>query len=346
MQEIFYEYGYEYFYRLISRSPSIISCTIIDKMGNLFNCKYDFKTSIYIHFYHFIIFHNLVNLSRFEKINGNSLRNIVIEISIEKCSSKTLTMLENNQEKIKISFSRPREIDVKFQKISLKNTSTNTSCIQTYERNNCKREYIKKYLMNEMKISCIPREQYRFDVDDMIFYNNTFCKHNNKNNVSQLIQYVGKLISENCGNICENEFVSVDFDKRSHRINVKINLIPKSNFKPYFTDSLSMDFNNFIYDIGGTIGIWIGFSAMTFPIYIFKILNNLNFQNISNYIKNFIVFTSKYLISISEILLSIIYYCINFIKYEFNSIKIIFRSLFNKTRQLYLLFLDLFIQIF
>ena len=74
------------------------------------------------------------------------------------------------------------------------------------------------------------------------------------------------LLRESCPIPCENEFVSADIDQKPHHDIIKINLIPKFNSKPKFIYHLSMDYNNLIYDLGGNIGIWIRWSALTIPI--------------------------------------------------------------------------------
>jgi len=53
-----------------------------------------------------------------------------------------------------------------------------------------------------------------------------------------------------------------------HDLNyTKINLIPKYSFEPQVSEELYFDFNELVYNFGGTTGMCIGLSAISITIY-------------------------------------------------------------------------------
>ena len=63
---------------------------------------------------------------------------------------------------------------------------------------------------------------------------------------------------------CETQIFNIF---NNHRINDKnftqIIIIPKNNFIPEYKQNYRMDFNDWIYNCGGIIGLWFGWSAMS-----------------------------------------------------------------------------------
>ena len=44
-----------------------------------------------------------------------------------------------------------------------------------------------------------------------------------------------------------------------------VNIIPMNRFEPQMSEHLAMDWNDLIYNIGGTVGMWLGVSMLSIP---------------------------------------------------------------------------------
>ena len=146
----------------------------------------------------------------------------------------------------------------------------------------------------------------------MKLFDNKYCQYNKLIITFNFTNDDIRSVEKSCPIPCENEFLTVDFNTKNYSGANKIYLIPKTNFKPIFTHHLSMDINKFIYDIGGTIGMWFCVSALTIPDYIY-----LGYKSIAfNIIRNNLVLIFKLIIkhiklSIFQLLFLI---TLNFIK--------------------------------
>ena len=105
----------------------------------------------------------------------------------------------------------------------------------------------------------------------------------------------------------------VDIDRRVIRTDLpgytQINLIAKSNFQPIYTYITTMDWNNLIYNLGGTAGAWIGFTALSFPNLFYSLWCALNYKIITNMHAILIKFNNFIRIAIKfiKVLLILIY---------------------------------------
>ena len=284
-KELILEYGYEYFQNIYPESLGILSCTIINKNNNLINCKNIIKIILQIKELEILTLYRFSISSLHQKIDKNSIKKIIIFLNGEKCFVKTLLIREDNIDRYKFFFTSGLEMSIKFQKTLLLKSfsSLNKECISMienkfYDINDCRMKFTNNYLINKLKFNCMPRDRIEFYNDDLKLFGNKFC-HRNNSNQSYSTGNFEMFINQNCPLPCENEFLSIECkQKKFSDDKIKINIIPKSNLKPIFTHSLSMDYNNFIYDLGGTIGMWIGWSALTIPIYIYENFKKLNVQ--------------------------------------------------------------------
>ena len=58
----------------------------------------------------------------------------------------------------------------------------------------------------------------------------------------------------------------------------QINLIPNYYFEPQITEHLAMDYYNLYYNIGGTVGMWVGLSMLSIStaiIYLYSLLKSV-----------------------------------------------------------------------
>ena len=266
----------------------------------------------------FYLKYNFQKTSLYQNINVNHIKKIMMIHNVQECFSKQILIRENNINKYLFHYNQGTEISLRFQKLILLNSLSsvnNVKCIsimenKSYDLDNCSMIFKQDYLINFLKLNCKPRDMGDFYVDDLKIFKDGFC-HPNQTLAPYLTEYFFELRNKSCPPPCENEFVTVDSEQKPHHDKIKINLIPKFNFKPIFTHSLSMDYNNLIYDLGGTIGIWIGWSALTIPIHIYEMSKILSYQIIRNFI--FIVFTAIF--SKSQYLLTKL---ISFFKFLFN----------------------------
>ena len=291
LREIILEYGYEYFRKNIFPEIDKITCTIIDLNENFIDCKNIFKIVLQINQVGFYLKFKFQKASLYQNINVNQIRKIRVIQNVQDCFSKKILIRGNNKNKYLFNFNQGTDISMKFQKVILLNSVTslnNVKCIsmienKSYNLDDCWMIFTKDFLINILKFDCMPRDMVDFYVDDLKILKNKFCS-SNQTLSPYLTKYFHELRHKFCPLTCKTEFVTVDFGRKAHLDKIKINMIPKSNFKPIFTHHLSMDYNNLIYDLGGTIGMWIGWSALTIPIYIYEIFNKSNYQKIRNFI--------------------------------------------------------------
>ena len=291
LKEILHKYGYEYFEKQVfQESVGFLSCTIFDKNGNFIDCKNLFKVSLRMKAFEFLIKKTFFLTPLQQKIDSNNFEKIMIIFNVEKCFKKTFFILENEKARHIFYFNNGTELKINFQKSLLLKSSSSfgETCIsmlqnKSYNNHDCKMKFINDYLIHKLKYDCIPNDHIDFYVDDLKLLGNRFC-HPNKTLTPYLPGDFSNIMAQRCPLPCENEFLTADIDQKPYPDKIKINLIPKFNLKPIFTHSLSMDYNNFIYDLGGTIGMWIGWSALTMPIYIYEIAKKLSYLTIYYYI--------------------------------------------------------------
>ena len=340
-KEIIYEYGYEYFYKKFSQQPGLTRCIIIDKNNNRTDCK---NNIVLLHkqtFNQFIKIYYFPKSWLQNKIQVNNIKKIILEFNAEKCFSKILSILENGLRKFDFSKYETEEINIKFQKLFVRNALLNDQCISIQENNsydqiNCWNKYFHNLLHDKYKFDCMPRDRPLFNLDELKNFGKRFCDRDKLYN-NYITEDDKKALKSSCPIPCEYEFVTVNHDQKPHPDKIKFNFIPKSNFKSLFKYSLSMDLNKFIYDIGGTIGMWIGYSALTVPLYIQEIVRKLSFQTIRKNIVKIYKFIynklfSEKLISFMNILLKKFKTVINIINIRivklFHNIFRYFRSVF------------------
>ena len=180
------------------------------------------------------------------------------------------------------------------------------------------------FLLNKFKLDCMPRDLPIFDLDNLKLFGNKFCKQGEHLYKNLTIEFSNK--TDICPWPCDIEFISADsIEKLSPGIRL-VNFMPKPNLKTIFTYHLSMDFNNFIYDVGGTIGMWIGYSAITPPMYLYKIyeiLKNLRYQAIRTY---FIRIFDSLLLILEIIKLKTLIFC-EYLTHQFKRLIIIINNL-------------------
>ena len=59
---------------------------------------------------------------------------------------------------------------------------------------------------------------------------------------------------------------------RDHLNYSHINLIPVTYIEPEISEQFAMDYNDLIYNIGGTVGMWIRVSMLSFNLVVTNIL--------------------------------------------------------------------------
>jgi len=97
---------------------------------------------------------------------------------------------------------------------------------------------------------------YRFCADNSIvndFYNNTIY--------GKIKGMCSQLIPEFC------RYIPLQINVLKVKSNLsytQINLIPNHYIEPQITEQLAMDYNDLIYNIGGTVGMWMGLSMLGF----------------------------------------------------------------------------------
>ena len=63
---------------------------------------------------------------------------------------------------------------------------------------------------------------------------------------------------------CLNIDLDVDYNQRKLNVNnTQINLIPKYVYESQISEDLAMDYYDFLYNIGGTVCMWIGVSMLS-----------------------------------------------------------------------------------
>ena len=279
LKEIFLKYGYDYYINQKFFGLTYnVSCSIINRNEESLDCSNDFKSLISISRYEFQIIHILKGKSILEKIDSKDILKIMLRFNIDDCYLKFVSLNENGFDKYQYLINVGTKFNIKFQKILLQKSISKKGCVwiknnQTHDNFDCKRNYIKDIIMNKLKYKCIPKDIGMFHLDDLKLIGRNFCE-DGKFLFTNLTRHVFKDMLKKCPDICENEFLSVEIDKKPLQGAIVINLIPKPNPKPIFTYSLSMDFNNFIYDVGGTIGMWVGYSALTLPNVIFEVVKD------------------------------------------------------------------------
>lgn len=279
--EIIIQYGFDYLRKLLyPRLEGIESCTIfyIDQM--IYDCKNNFRTSMnFGKSGSFLIDHSFNS----SKMYGKNFEKIMIKYHNDKCIWKAFEVSENDNVKYPIFIDKPSEVDIKFQKIVLGKTQSSEDCIlldenPLYFRRDCQNKFIKNLLINKYKFDCWPADRWSsIYLDDLKnLFGNKFCKPDLLL-ASYFTSQDEELLQRTCPELCENEFVTIEVDRKSSHDNttVTFNVIPKANSVPTFTYSLSMDYNQFIYDIGGTIGMWIGYSALTLPLFLYNTVMNI-----------------------------------------------------------------------
>ena len=124
---------------------------------------------------------------------------------------------------------------------------------------------------------------------DLSHFQYTICPINeSKIYLNKMIEKTVKMceISLKLKPFCEKQIFNVF---NNHRINDKnftqINIFPKNNFIPVYQQKYKMDFNDFIYNCGGIIGLWFGWSAKSLSIALLYILHNfkLYYRNLRAY---------------------------------------------------------------
>ena len=287
IKEIILEYGYEYFIeQIFPKYSPISSCTIEDHNDNLIDCKKFIKIHVNNKL-KFTTYYKFGKITLQDKINRSDFKKITIKLNVEKCVMKKVSLTENNLAKYYFSVNEGTIITMKYQKVMLRRSSLSDRCIQnqSYNINDCGIKFMNNLLINNFKFDCMPRDRIEFYIDDFELFGNKFC-HRDKLLKPYLSEIITKSLADNCPLPCENELVSADVSQKPHPSKIKIIMIPKYNLKPIFSYSLSMDYNNLIYDLGGTIGMWIGWSALTIPIYIYEIIKKLNYQIIRYHLLN------------------------------------------------------------
>ena len=281
LKEIIFQYGFDYYFnQKFMELTHNVSCTIVDHFGNYIDCSNNSKYFIKIEKYRLDIIYLLRRKSILEKINSKNIKKIIIQLNPDRCYMKKIAVFENVEEKFQYIMNVGTEMNIKFQKISLdySKTSLNEDCIwfnknNSHDNYDCQTNFMNNILINKLNVKCMPRNSFGFYLNNMKLFNNSFCKHNELI-PKKLAQDIFSNMSKYCPQACESEILSVDVDKKLLENAIRINLIPKPNRKPIFTYYLSMDFNNFIYNIGGTIGMWAGYSALTIPNILYELWRN------------------------------------------------------------------------
>ena len=111
---------------------------------------------------------------------------------------------------------------------------------------------------------------------------------------------------------CETQIFSV---YNNHRISDKplstqINIIPKNNFIPEYKQIYKMDFNDWVYNCGGIIGLWFGWSAMSVTGVVLFIKNDFTL-----YYRHFKAYIIMKLVHILNKIIIIMQYFYSFGKY-------------------------------
>ena len=340
-KEIILEYGFDYFKKQIFPNlTNIQSCSIIDTYGDSVNCQNNSDIIFAINDNIIQIFHYLKNQLIFAKIKPNNIAKIVMQFNVDDCWKPTILLHENSKKKYHWTINTGLEIDVKFQSILLQKslTSYKETCVvlnknSTYSKylGDCRNKLFIDILLNKWKFDCLPRNIPSIHLDDLKLFGNKFCKEDKLLSKNHLTYY-SEMIPKVCPLPCSIEFVSADVIEKPLTDLIRVNFIPKSNPKPIFTYYLSMDFNNFIYDVGGNIGMWIGYSAITPSLYLYEISKNLSYQQIQIYffrIINLIVIKLT-IIKVKSIL---------FFKYIFHQLKMFINIIWSFCK---LIFLNIF----
>ena len=310
LKELIFEYGYEYYYKTIfPHLRGITECEIIDKFGNFTSCKNIIKIILQNDEYELYRIHCVILSSLENKINLNFISKIIIKLNFENCFSKKLLDLENDIDRYLFSFTGTANIDIKLQKILIRKSSLKENCIsiqtnKSYNIYKCMLEYINNILVNKFKFDCMPRDRITFNLDHWKIFGSKFCNRE-KLLSSSISRNDIKQAFANCSQPCETEFNTFEILQKPYPDQIRINLIPKSNWKPILTYSFSMNYNDFIYDIGGTIGMWMGFSALSIPLYFYELYRKLTYQIIRVYLINILnIIFSK----LKFLLLKLIYF--------------------------------------
>ena len=287
LKEILYQYGYDYFRRQIfPKLLEIVSCTVFLTNDEVYNCKNMFNIST--PWFDYAIRHNTIfidyglrSIKLFSKIGNKNFEKISIEYNVHCCFLGTVKILENSEIKYGIFPGNNTQLNIIYQKEYLRKSmlSLSDGCESlgnniSYDLIQCKRNKINSILLNKYKFDCMPRDNsYQF-IEDLNFFGNKYCQYNKTMTLTFTADDI-RSIEKSCPKACESEFLTVKYNTKYYTGATKINLIPKANFKPIFTHHLSMDINKFIYDIGGTIGMWFCVSALTLPDYIYHLFKNI-----------------------------------------------------------------------
>ena len=280
-KEIIFEYGHEYFHKVVF--PKIInieSCSIIDKQGDYVNCKNNFIESVDYNQSNSIIDYDLRQVQLLTEIHGKNFAKISIELQVYSCFISVIRILENNEVKYLTLLENGKMLEIFYQKKYLRKSLSSLSeeCVSLYKNTSydviqCKRKFTNQLLLEKYQFNCMPRDIPIHYIEDLKYFGNKFCAHN-KSKEATFTYHDIRSMKKNCPKQCEIEFLDANYVSKNYHGAIKINMIPKANYKPILTYHLSMDINKFIYDIGGTIGMWFCVSALTLPDFIYHALKN------------------------------------------------------------------------
>ena len=145
--------------------------------------------------------------------------------------------------------------------------------------NNNKKQY-SDYLNDEITMDCIQRETNEtfgclpvIGVDSWIrterdLNHFSICPKNIGNNNYSIIESIVNRCFDKVVYSCETHIFSA-FDnhrKNAKKFSTKINILFKTDFIPEYKQNYRMNFNEWVYNCGGIIGLWFGWSALSLSV--------------------------------------------------------------------------------
>jgi len=222
------------------------------------------------------------------------LHNISIERDLEKISFEFTnqfdeyyafvgTLGNSNSEMIK--FYSNTETNLFYRSYSLqkletrKNNCDNSANDQLifshYYSENCRFNCNIDLLIKKYK--CLVREidPYFVDIDsDLKIKNYKFCSQNVINASTQYLENIIEVCYSKCPVKCNLIYYEVYMNSIQSHNSTKLNLIPISSHHMRYTETLTMGVNEFIYNLGGVMGLWFGLSPLSM-VYLITLIKNL-----------------------------------------------------------------------
>jgi hypothetical protein len=280
MRKLLEEYKYKEFLNILKQQNMIKSCYIVIR-GESIECgPIYYKISLTRmkilsnedNVYQLVnnIFNNL-NVSFKEFLIQKGIKNYLEKISIElktgiqfaiiQTQEKNLLGDKENEHRIyysSYSVNRISNSEHRCKKSNIKN-----AIFSSYDLDNLQNDC--KLFLSNLTYGCLNLGQIYFEIDiemDLLRKDYRICTSNIFNNEStneQIETHCNQTFLPNCYEIhFQREIRSIKINQTVNKTSQKIDLFPANVPHIEYIETVQMDFNLFIYTLGGIVGLWFG----------------------------------------------------------------------------------------